>query len=146
MGERFTFKLDKLLDMRVKNEEESVRLFKDTQREKMVIEEKLDDMKNDYDKYRGIKQGESIVYQKIKRNYMTALNQGIAQKERELVIKDKELEVRRDNLKQKTIERKTVEKLKEKKYEAFTKEQDRIERVNNDEFALYAYIRNTERG
>ncbi|MDD7794599.1 flagellar export protein FliJ [Clostridium sp. 'White wine YQ'] len=146
MGERFTFKLDKLLDMRVKNEEESVRLFKDTQREKMVIEEKLDDMRNDYDRYRGIKPGESIVYQKIKRNYMTALNQGIAEKERELEIKDRELEIRRDNLKQRTIERKTVERLKEKKYEAFTKEQDRIERVNNDEFALYAYIRNTERG
>lgn len=39
------------------------------------------------------------------------------------------------------MERKTVETLKDKKYSAYVKEQNRIEQINIDELALYAYVR-----
>ncbi len=55
------------------------------------------------------------------------------------------VEERREELKTKQVERKTVEILKEKDKLAFEKEQNMIEQRNNDEFALYAFIRNTER-
>ena len=42
------------------------------------------------------------------------------------------------------MERKTVQTLKDKKYEAHIKEQDRVEQINLDELALYAYVRNQE--
>jgi len=75
-----------------------------------------------------------------------ALTQGIDQTERELVDKSKQVDYKREIVKQKTVDRKTVELLKDKKFQTFKQEQDRIERVSNDEFALYSYFRNSERG
>lgn len=145
MADRFVFGLEKLLDIRVKKEEESIRDFQEVRRQKKIIEEHITSLKEDYDKHKGIKKGESVVYQKIKRNYIIALSQGIEQKEKELVVKSKEVDFKRDIVKQKTIDRKTVELLKDKEFQAFNREQERVERVNNDEFALYSYFRNTER-
>ena len=45
-------------------------------------------------------------------------------------------------MKKKQVDRKTVDILKEKQLAAYTKEENRIEQINNDEFALYAYMRN----
>ena len=146
MAERFIFGLEKLLDIRVKKEEESIRDFQEVRRQKQEIENHLISLKEDYEKHKGIKKGESVVYQKIKRNYIMALSQGIDQTEKELVNKNKEVDFKREVVKKKTIDRKTVELLKDKEFEAFKQEQDRIERVNNDEFALYSYFRKTERG
>ena len=56
------------------------------------------------------------------------------------------MEARRSDLKQRQIDRKIVETLKDKQYTAFLKEQDRIEQINNDEFALYAYMRHMKGG
>ena len=39
-----------------------------------------------------------------------------------------------------------MEKLRENKYLEYVKEVQAIEQKNNDEFALYGFIRNTERG
>lgn len=142
MAERFKFGLDKLLEMRMEKEEESKRLFTESQREKKNIEEKLEDLKGNYDKYKGIKPNEDIIYQKLKRYYLQGLQGGIKSTEKELVKKNKELDDRRNDLREKQIERKTVETLKEKKYSAYVKEQDRIEQINIDELALYAYVRN----
>ena len=44
MAERFKFGLDKLLEIRKEKEEESKRLFTESQREKKKIEEKLEEL------------------------------------------------------------------------------------------------------
>ena len=142
MAERFKFGLDKLLEIRAEKEEESKRLFTESQRVQKSVEEKLNDLKGSYDKYKGIKPNEDVVYQKLKRYYLQGLQGGIKSTEKELLEKSKEVEVRRKDLRSKQIERKTVETLKEKKYAAYVKEQDRIEQINIDELALYAYVRN----
>lgn len=142
----YKFSLQKLLEIREEKEEESKRLFTESQRQKQITENELSNMRESYDKYKGIRPDEDVIYQKIKRNYLLALESGIKSKEKELVIKSREVEVRRSDLKQRQVDRKIVETLKEKQYRAFIKEQDRIEQINNDEFALYAYMRNLKGG
>lgn len=142
MADKFKFSLEKLLEIRTDKEEESKRQFNKTQREKKDTEDKLEDLKNSYEKYSGINKGESLTYQKIKKNYLFALDKGIVQTEKDLIVKEKELDIRRQDLIKKQVDRKTVDILKEKKEKAFYKEQDRIEQILNDEMALYAYMRN----
>ena len=144
MASGYKFSLQKLLEIREEKEEESKRLFTESQRQKQITENELSNMRDSYDKYKGIRPGEDVIYQKIKRNYLLALESGIKSKEKELVVKSREVEVRRIDLKQRQVDRKIVETLKEKQYRAFIKEQDRIEQINNDEFALYAYMRNLD--
>lgn len=145
MNNGFVFRLQKVLDIREEKEEESKRFFKESQRELINSKEKLKELEKDAERYRGIKPNEDVVYQKIKRNYLKALEIGIKNKIEEVKNKEEEVEYRRNDLINKQIDRKTVEKLKEKEKEAFYKEMSRIEGINNDEFALYAYMRNVER-
>ncbi|MVX62529.1 flagellar export protein FliJ [Clostridium chromiireducens] len=142
MAERFKFGLEKLLEMRVTNEEESKRLFTESQREKKKVEEKLEELNSSYNKYKGITSNEDVVYQKLKRYYIQGVQNGIKTAEKDLVIKNQEVDQRRKDLTAKQMERKTVQTLKEKKYSEYIKEQDRLEQINLDELALYAYVRN----
>ena len=144
LAERFKFGLDKLLEIRKAKEEESKRLFTESQREKKKIEEKLEELNQSYNKYKGITPNEDIVYQKLKRYYLQGVQSGIKSSEKDLVIKNQEIDKRRRDLTVKQMERKTVQTLKDKKYEAYVKEQDMVEQINLDELALYAYVRNQE--
>lgn len=141
MDKGFKFSLEKLLDIRKENEEEGKRLFTNSQREMEVMKSNLDELQDSYEKYNGINKGESLIYQKIKKNYLFAVNKGIEQAEKELEKKEREVDFRREQLKLKQIERKTVDILREKKYTEYINEKNRIEQLANDEFALYAYIR-----
>lgn len=140
--EQYHFKLQKLLDIRSQKEEESKRIFKEAQSEKLKVEKKLNELKGNYVKYRTASNKESIIEQKIRHVYLNAINYSINEAHEELAKKQKVLEEKRDELKQKQIERKTVETLKEKQKEIFLKEQNLIEQKTNDEFALYGFIRN----
>lgn len=145
MSAGFKFPLQRVLDIRKEKEQEAVRILQEAQKEKLSLENKLQDFKDNYNKYNGIKSGESVVYQKIKRNYLQSVLESISKTEVEIEGKNREIEIKRQQAKQKQIERKTVETLKEKRYESFIKEQERIEQINNDEFALYAHMRRLER-
>lgn len=143
--DKYKFKLQKLLELREEKEEENKRLFKNEMNALRVEKEKLTKITDDIKKYSGIQKDEDLIYQKIKRNYLTALELGKKEGERLVKIKEKEVEFRRLDLIESTKEKKTVEKLKEKDKERFINELNRIERNNNDEFALYGYLRNIER-
>lgn len=141
MAERFKFGLQKLLEIRISKEEESKRLFIESQREKRNIEERLNELNHNYNKYKGITPNEDVVYQKLKRYYIQGVQSGIRTAEKDLDVKNKEIDNRRKDLIVKQVERKTVQILKDKKYTSYIKEQDRIEQINIDELALYAYMR-----
>lgn len=145
MAQRFKFGLDKLLEIRKAKEEESKRIFTESQREKRKVEERLEDLNRNYKKYRGIAPHEDVVYQKLKRYYIQGVQNGIKSNEKELAIKNQEVDKCRRDLMVKQMERKTVQTLKEKKYEAYIKEQDRVEQITLDELALYSYVRNKEK-
>lgn len=142
MAEKFKFSLDKLLEIRKEKEEESKRLFTKSQREKKKIEEKLEELKENYHKYKGISPDEDVVYQKLKRYYLQGVQSGIKTTQKDLTIKNQEIDKRRKDLTAKQMERKTVQTLKDKKHAAYVKEQERIEQITIDELALYAYVRN----
>ncbi|WP_252238644.1 flagellar export protein FliJ [Clostridium sp. VAP51] len=146
MAEKFKFSLDKLLEIRQDKEEESKRIFTETQRQKQNTEKKLNQLKFNYDKYNGIVPGEDVVYQKLKRYYLQGLETGIKETERDLVLKDKKVNEARNDLVSKQVDRKTVEILKEKKLLEQIKEEERVEQVNLDEIALYSYMRNINEG
>jgi flagellar FliJ protein len=140
--QQYHFRLQKLLDIRLQKEDESKRIFKEAQSEKLKVEKKLNELKDNYIKYRTISNKESVIEQKIRHVYLNAINYSINEAHEELAKKQKVLEEKRNELKQKQIERKTVETLKEKQKETFLKEQNFIEQKANDEFALYGFIRN----
>ena len=102
----------------------------------------MEELKDNYHKYKGINPNEDVVYQKLKRYYLQGVQNGIKSTEKDLAIKNQEIDKRRRNLTEKQTERKTVETLKDKKYLAYIKEQDRAEQNTIDELALYAYVRN----
>lgn len=137
----FNFRLQKVLDIRLNMEEESKINFKEAQSEKNKVEFKLNELVENYDKYKGFEDDKSIVEQKIKQQYLGALSRNINDTNNELIEKKEVLENRRNDLKQKQIDRKTVEVLKEKKKLAYIREQKLIEQKSNDEFALYGFIR-----
>lgn len=139
--EHYQFRLQKLLDIRADKEEESKRNFKEAQSEKLKVEEKLNNLKENYTKYREMSGEESVIERKIKHVYLNAINYNIAETSKELKVKERALEDKREDLKLKQIDRKTVESLKEKQKAEFIKEQELIEQKMNDEFALYAFIR-----
>lgn len=144
MGNGFKFSLQKVLEIREDQEEESKRRFQECQRQTQITKDRLEGLNASYKKYGHIAPGEDRVYQQIKRNYLFGLEKGIEKTEEELREKERQLEYSRKDLRTKTIDRKTVQTLRDKQYESFVKEQERIEQINNDEFALYGFMRRLE--
>ena len=141
MANRFKFDLQKVLEIREDKEKESVRLFKDSQEAVINAESELRNLNEKYDEYKIIRKNESAAFQKIKRNYINSLAGVIKQKEKELLVKKNDLERRRRDLLEKQKEQKTVEIIKNKRYDQFIKEENRKDQVVLDELALYSYFK-----
>ncbi|AEB75813.1 flagellar export protein FliJ [Clostridium botulinum] len=142
--EKFNFRLQSLLDIRCNKEEESKIAFKEAQSAKDLTETRLENLKENYDKYSKIDFDCSSIDRKIRQNYCNVLQFNINETSIELDKRNEILEGKRQELKQRQMERKTVEILKDKQEAAYIKEQNLIEQKANDEFALYAYIRNSK--
>lgn len=145
MADVYEFRLQKLLDIRKDYEDKSKLKFKEAQREKDMVENELNDLKEKYKSHRNIDAHESTVEQKIKQNYLNALNFAIDKNTVIFEDKGKILEQKREELKKCQVEKRTVEILKENQESAFLKEQNLIEQKSNDEFALFAFIRNNHK-
>lgn len=139
--EKYKFRLQKLLDMREDRENESIMEFQKARKESIEVKRKLDMLKENYDRYRDVTKIGNTVEQKMARRYLSTLTYNIDDTESELCIKEKLVDLKRQELKERQIERKTVDILKDKKKAAFIKEQNRLEQKANDEFALYGFIR-----
>ncbi|ADK14094.1 flagellar export protein FliJ [Clostridium ljungdahlii] len=141
---KYRFRLQKLLDIRIDKEEESKREFQQAKRESLNVKEKLDLLKANYEKYNNMSNFKSVIEQKITHKYLKALVYSIDKAKIELKDKEKVVEMKRNELRKRQIDRKTVDIIKEKQETAFIKEQNRIEQKANDEFALYGFIRNVQ--
>ena len=136
------FKLQKLLDIKIKDEEESKLMYTQAQNNKRVTEKSLKSLELNYEKYSDLTKPKDIVTQKITINYLASLIQSI--KETNENLKKQEIKVyeAKEDFIQKQIKRKSLETLKENALEKLRKEEERVEQITNDEFALYAYMRN----
>lgn len=139
----FKFKLQKLLDIRVNEEEESKLFYSKAQNQKNIVENKLHELENNYKKYSDISRAKDTISQKITMNYLSYLNTTIKDTEKELEAKEIELEKAKKDFIDKRIKRRSLEVLKENKILEIKKEEERLEQIYNDEFALYGYIRKT---
>ena len=139
----FKFKLQKLLDIRVNEEEESKLFYSKAQNQKNIVENKLHELENNYKKYSDISRAKDTISQKITINYLSYLNTTIKDTEKELEAKEIELEKAKKDFIDKRIKRRSLEVLKENKILEVKKEEERLEQISNDEFALYGYIRKT---
>nr|WP_095891074.1 flagellar export protein FliJ [Clostridioides difficile] len=144
MDKNFKFRLQKVLDLKVKDEEEIKMEFAKIQQKKIDIETILENLESNYSKYSISKNNDSIQNQKITINYLLALNNSIMDLSEELDKSTNELEKARKQLISKQIERKSLEKLKEKKYGQYYKEENLKEQNTNDEFASMSYLRNRQ--
>ena len=139
----FKYKLQKLLDIRVNEEEESKLFYSKAQNQKNIVENKLHELENNYKKYSDISRAKDTISQKITMNYLSYLNTTIKDTEKELEAKEIELEKAKKDFIDKRIKRRSLEVLKENKILEIKKEEERLEQISNDEFALYGYIRKT---
>ncbi|WP_195986935.1 flagellar export protein FliJ [Clostridium sp. D53t1_180928_C8] len=139
--ENFNFRLQKVLDIKFKNEEESKVKYSKAQREKRAVEEELEILKSNYKRYSDEINIEDIVTRKITSNYLNTLSNIISIKSSELNKKQVILNEARIDLLNKQIERKSLEKLKKNKYILHKKEENQKEQNINDEFGIYSYLR-----
>lgn len=110
---------------------------------KNIVENKLHELENNYKKYSDISRAKDTISQKITMNYLSYLNTTIKDTEKELEAKEIELEKAKKDFIDKRIKRRSLEVLKENKILEIKKEEERLEQISNDEFALYGYIRKT---
>ncbi|WP_234779476.1 flagellar export protein FliJ [Clostridioides difficile] len=134
MDKNFKFRLQKVLDLKIKDEEEIKMEFAKIQQKKIDIETNLENLESNYSKYSIGKNNDSVQNQKITINYLLALNNSIMDLSEKLDKSTNELEKARKQLISKQIERKSLEKLKEKKYGQYYKEEQLKEQSTNDEF------------
>lgn len=137
----YNFKLQKVLDIKVQNEEESKRNYSKVQHEKNIVQKELSDLKMDYNKYFDAIYVEDIITQKITSNYLNSLVNLIDERNEELDKKQASLNKARQDLLNKQIERKSLEKLKENQIKIHKKNEEQKEQTINDEFAMFSYYR-----
>lgn len=140
--DNFKFRLQKVLDIRVKNEDESKIRYSKAQGEKRAVEKELENLKLSYEKYSDTIDIEDGVERSIVSNYLGFVSNMIEKtgnelKEKEVLVNEARLELLNDQ-----IERKSIEKLKENKYKIHKKQADQKEQAINDEFGIYSYFRN----
>lgn len=139
--EKFKFRLQKVLDIKIDNEEESKIRYAKAQSEKRLVEEELKSLKINYKKYSDSIDIEDIVSRKITTNYLNSLSNIIDMKSKELIKKESLVKEARLDLINKQIERKALEKLKDNKYALHKKKEELKEQATNDEFGMYSYLR-----
>lgn len=139
---KFKFKLQKLLDIKIKDEEESKIKYTKAQNDKKIVEDNLKNLELNYKKYSDISIAQDVVTQKITINYLSSVTQSIKVTTDQLEKEEVKVAKAKEDFIEKQIKRKSLETLKENEMQRLKKEEERVEQITNDEFALYAYIRN----
>ena len=109
---KYKFKLQKLLDIRIDEEEESKLLYSKAQNNKNIVANKLNELENNYKKYSDISIAKDTITQKITMNYLMHLNTHIKDTAKELQAKEVELEKAKKDFIDKRIKRRSLEVLK----------------------------------
>lgn len=142
MSQKFNFRLEKVLDIRIKEEGISKARLKKSIEIKKNSDIKLEKLETSYNKFNDfLNNEESIIEKKMRLNYLSMTRENITSTKYEIEKQVLQIEDNKEELRQKQINKKTVEILKEKQYDSFIQKENTIEQKNNDEFALYGFIR-----
>ncbi|MDV3425960.1 MAG: flagellar export protein FliJ [Bacillota bacterium] len=143
---KYEFNLQKLLNIREEQVEESKIKFKEAKIEKEKVQDKLESLNQEYHKYTKKAHEGTTIDKKLTWFYLEGMSINIKNTNQELIYKDKVLSERREDLKEKKIKSKTVEILKQKDYQRFTKTLKQQEQKENDEFAISGFVRRIQGG
>lgn len=136
---KFKFKLEKVLDIRLREENEINLEYTKLLNEKNKLSREKIQLKETYDIYAN-KKYDDINMIKIKNDYIISVSNIIEKLDEKISEKEKEIDEVKSRFLEKQIERKSLEKLKEKKLSIYTKEEELKEQNINDEFAIYSYF------
>lgn len=145
MGASYKFKLQKLLDIREKQEEGKKLIYMEALKNKNRVEKDLNNLEDNINKYSEISNEMSTIDRKIQFQYLNLLNSTIELTKTKLKMQEKKVNSTRIELVEAQVNRKIVGILKEKDQIHFIAEQNYIEQTQNDEFALYGYLRRNGR-
>lgn len=110
---------------------------------KIKIESDIDNLENTYNEYLKLQNNETdILNKKLTYNYTNFLYQSVLSLKEELKGIEVEYEESLSVLTGLQLERKALEKLKEKHYQKYIAQLDALEDDLNDEFATQAYFKN----
>lgn len=141
MGQNYRFKLQRLLDIREQEEEGKKIVFMEALRDKNKVEAELKDLEDSFEKYSIVTNDMNTTERKIQHHYLNLLNSTIGITKEKLKTDEARVESTRKELITAQVNKKIVSILKEKDKAEFIKEENRIEQIQNDEFALYGFLR-----
>lgn len=145
MSTEFKFRLEKVLEIKIRKENEHMIYHSKIINQKKKIEDEIEKLEIQYDKYSKAQYLESdALSKKIAYNYMNSLFQTIQGYRVELEDVEKLYVESKNKLISLQAERKSLEKLKAKQYQKFLEELYEKENIENDEFAIQSYFRNLE--
>jgi len=141
LGQNYKFKLQRLLDIREQEEEGKKIVFMEALRNKNKVEAELKDLEDSFEKYSIVTNDMNTTERKIQHHYLNLLNSTIGITKEKLKTDEARVESTRKELITAQVNKKIVSILKEKDKAEFIKEENRIEQIQNDEFALYGFLR-----
>ena len=143
MATRFKFRLEKVLELKIQKENEHMITHSKILNKKIKIESDIDNLENTYNEYLKLQNNETdILNKKLTYNYTNFLYQSVLSLKEELKGVEVEYEKSLSVLTGLQLERKALEKLKEKHYQKYIAQLDALEDDLNDEFATQAYFKN----
>lgn len=140
---RFVFRLQKVLDHRVRVEDEKKRAFVKARLAYLKDKEKLDNLKRELDECnsKGIEAHLKQFQYIIRLHYIELLEERIEDQAMVVKVREDEMNSKRKEFEASQKDRKIIDKLKEKAQREYNISADRMEQKQNDEFALYGYTK-----
>ena len=142
---KFKYSLNKLLNMRLRLEKEASQKFTDISSKIKVIDDNIQTL-NELYKKNAFATCRTKIVEIIKTNYNYHLENSIMLNKKEREKMSKEYEFRFEDYKNKKKDRMVLEKLRDKEYEEFLREQDKEEQDFLDELSLNMYYKEFEEG
>lgn len=141
----FKFRLEKVLEIKLREENEHMISHSKIMNEKIALEKDIQNLELQYETYSEMQHFEEDSFKrKIAYNYVNSLFQTIQIKKDMLEKVEERYKESFSQLMVLQSERKALERLKEKQYQLFLKELELEEETLNDEFSVQAYFRALE--
>lgn len=139
---RFVFNLQKVLDHRMRIEDAKKQDFIKSRLVYMKEKDTLDVLRYKLDECISNPASYKDSYSYITRyNYMVMMEDMIKDQEKVVSVREGEMNEKKLLFESSQKDRKVMDKLKEKASAYYNLEMDRFEQKQNDEFALYGYVR-----
>lgn len=143
MEPNFKFRLEKVLEIKIKKENEHMISHSKIMNEKITLEKEIESLELQYNTYSEMNYLEEDSFKrKIAYNYMNSLFQTIQIKKDLLEKIEEKYKESLSILVVLQTERKALEELKQKQYKKFLEQLEQEEEALNDEFSTQTYFRN----